>query len=652
MSGIVSTIGQKCRRCYSCVRECPANAIRVVNGQAIVQNERCISCGHCIKVCSQNAKFVVSEIEKVENMLAKNAVYAIVAPSFAASFPDDYLKIPSAIRELGFKSVMETAFGADLIAQSYFACYENSKNGTVITSSCPAISNYIEKYFENLVPMLAQVVSPMIAMGKYLKSIYGNEIKVVFIGPCIAKKSEYIDEEVAGNIDSVLTFSELKELFRLNNFNLSDFESSSFDPPLANYGKSFPIAGGLLRTIGLSEELLAKERIVVEGKKQVEQIIKDVFENKIQNKFIDILFCEGCINGPAIDSNLNYYSKREKVIDYIKEASSYVDQTVWKSEIFNSRNLNFRRKFIYKHQRRPMPTEEKIREILARTNKFGIKDELNCGACGYRTCREYAISIAKGLAEDDMCLPFLLNKIELAYRELQETQQQLHDAEKLASIGQLAAGIAHEINNPLGTIMMFSSILKKKYQHTDQSSIDDLNLIIEEAKRCKHIVANLLNFAREGKLKISKFNLLKLIDEILYRDLYKKINEINVEVNSNSSELFINADYDQLKEVFLNIFINSFEAMEESIYKNLIINIKANFNDVAIEINDSGCGISEENIKKIFTPFFSTKKIGKGTGLGLAITYGIIKMHKGDISVESNLNKGTSIKIILPINQN
>lgn len=652
MSGIVSTIGQKCRRCYSCVRECPANAIRVVNGQAIVQTERCISCGHCIKVCSQDAKFVVSEIEKVENMLARNAVYAIVAPSFAASFPDDYLKIPSAIRKLGFKSVMETAFGADLIAQSYFTLYENSKNGTVITSSCPAISNYIEKYFENLVPMLAEVVSPMIAMGKYLKYLYGNEIKVVFIGPCIAKKSEYIDEEVAGNIDSVLTFSELRELFRLNNVNLSDFESSSFDPPLANHGKSYPIAGGLLRTIGLSEELLAKERIVVEGKKQVEQIIKDVYENKIQNKFIDILFCEGCINGPAIDSNLNYYSKREKVIDYIKEASSYVDQTVWKSEIFNSRNLDFRRKFIYKHQRKPMPTEEKIQEILARTNKFGIKDELNCGACGYRTCREYAISIAKGLAEDDMCLPFLLNKIELAYRKLQETQQQLHDAEKLASIGQLAAGIAHEINNPLGTIMMFSSILKKKYQHTDQSSINDLNLIIEEAKRCKHIVANLLNFAREGKLKISKFNLLNLIDEILYKDLYEKINEINVEVNSNSLELFINADYDQLKEVFLNIFINAIEAMEESIKKNLIIEIETNYNDVAIEIKDSGCGISEENIKKIFTPFFSTKKIGKGTGLGLAITYGIIKMHKGDISVESILNKGTSIKIILPINQN
>lgn len=652
MSGIVSTIGQKCRRCYSCVRECPANAIRVVNGQAIVQPERCISCGHCVKVCSQNAKYISSDIEYVQFLLKNNKVAAIVAPSFAASFPEEYLKIPTALHKLGFEIVCETAFGADLIAQNYLTLYENSGNGTVITSSCPAINNYIEKYFENLVPLLAPVVSPMIAMGKYLKRIYSERIKVVFIGPCIAKKSEFIDSEVEGIIDSVLTFSELKELLCLNKIILSECTESFFDPPLANQGKAFPIAGGLLKTIGLKEDILAKERIVVEGKKQVEQIIKDINENKIKNKFIDILFCEGCINGPAIDSDLNYYSKREKVIDYIEKAISHVDQTVWKSQIFNARDLNFSRTFEYKHQRKPMPSEEKIKEILARTNKFEKKDELNCGACGYQTCREYAISIAKGLAEDDMCLPFLLDKVEAAYKELKETQEQLHNAEKLASIGQLAAGVAHEINNPLGTIMMYSSILKKKYFDTDPTSIQDLSLIIEEAKRCKNIVSNLLNFAREGKLRLSKFNLYKLIDDIITKDLFSQLKSCLTILDSYSNEIFITADYDQLKEVFLNIINNSIEAMEESEKKNLKIYLIQKTNNIVIEFHDSGCGIKEENLNKIFVPFFTTKKIGKGTGLGLAIAYGIIKMHKGEITVESKFNEGTIIKITLPINQN
>jgi iron only hydrogenase large subunit-like protein len=617
-----------------------------------VQPERCISCGHCVKVCSQNAKYISSNVGYVQQMLDRERICAIVAPSFAASFPEDYLKLPSALRKLGFEIVCETAFGADLIAQSYTNLYECSANGTVITSSCPAINNYIEKYFENLVPMLAPIVSPMIAMGKYIKSVYSDKIKVVFIGPCIAKKSEYIDPEVEGIIDSVLTFAELKELFSDNNINISECSNDFFDPPLANLGKSFPIAGGLLKTIGLKEDILAKERIVVDGKIQVEQIIKDIYENKIENKFIDILFCEGCINGPAIDSNLNYYSKREKVIDYIEEAESHVDHTLWKSQIFNARNLNFDRKFEYKHQRKPMPTEEKIREILERTNKFSKKDELNCGACGYQTCREYAISIAKGLAEDDMCLPFLLYKVEAAYKELKETQKQLHNAEKLASIGQLAAGVAHEINNPLGTIMMYSGILKKKYQNEDYVFIEDLNLIIEEAKRCKNIVSNLLNFAREGRLRLSEFNVYKLLDDILNKDLYNSLINYDVKINSFSSEILITADYDQLKEVFLNIINNAIEAMEDSSRKNLTINLLKQNENIIIEFHDTGCGIKEEYLNKIFVPFFTTKKIGKGTGLGLAIAYGIIKMHNGEISVESKLNQGTVIKITLHINQN
>ncbi|KAB2841132.1 MAG: histidine kinase, partial [Melioribacteraceae bacterium] len=278
MAGIVSTIGQKCRRCFSCIRECPATAIRVVNGQAFVITERCLSCGHCVKVCSQHAKEISSDIEKVLfKLIPKGKTVAMVAPSFAASFPNDYLKLPSALKSMGFIKVTEAAFGADLISPLYGKLFEKIDGRTIISSPCPAIYNYIEKYFTELVPNLAPIVSPMIAMGRYLKETLGNDIKVVFIGPCVAKKSEYIDEEVNDAVDAVLTFTELKKIFNDNNIDISSFNEIEFDPPYANLGKSFPLTGGLLKTAKISGDILAKKVIVVDGKEKVEEIIQDVW---------------------------------------------------------------------------------------------------------------------------------------------------------------------------------------------------------------------------------------------------------------------------------------------------------------------------------------------------------------------------------------
>ena len=652
-TGIVSTIGQKCRRCYSCVRECPAIAIRVENGQAVVITERCISCGHCVKVCSQNAKKILSDNERLlQDILPNNKTIAIIAPSFSASFPDDYMKLPTALRKLGFESVVETAFGADLVSEKYRDYYEKNEGKTIISSPCPAIYNYIEKYFVELVPNLATIVSPMIAMGRYLKTTIGEDVKVVFIGPCVAKKFEYQDNDVSDAIDAVLTFKELKEIFDEQNINLSELEDSDFDPPHSRLGKSFSLSGGLLKTATIDNDVLAKDIIVVDGKEKVEEIIKDVANNKINSKFIDILFCEGCINGPAIDSDLNYYSKREKVIEYIDRNIKHVDRNVWQSNIYNARKLNLERDFTPNNQSRPVPSEEKIKEILARTNKFTKQDELNCGACGYPSCREYAIAIGKDLAEEDMCLTYLLDKIEKAYDELKETQTQLHNAEKLASIGQLAAGVAHEINNPLGTIMLYASMLKKEVETKVGSaqSVDDVRLIIDEANRCKNIVSNLLNFARQGKLKIQPVNLGSLIKDIVKSTNNRpEFRNIKIETNDFSNLENIEADADQIKQVFLNVINNGCEALDESDNKELIIKLTNTEKFLITEITDTGCGIEEENIKKLFTPFFTTKKIGKGTGLGLAITYGIVKMHKGDIKIESEPGKGTKVTIKIPI---
>lgn len=653
-NGIVSTILDRCKRCYSCIRECPAQAIKVINGQARVISERCIACGHCVKVCSQDAKMIESDIDLVttEILPTKRAV-AIVAPSFAASFPENYTKVPSALRKIGFTQVVETAFGADLVSSYYADEITGENKKTIISSSCPAVINYIEKYHTELVPNLAKIVSPMIAVGKYLKENLGSETPIVFVGPCVAKKSEYKSEEVDGVIDAVLTFTELKEILFKYSVNFNRLEESDFDPPHAYLGKSFPLAGGLLKTANVSDDILEKEIIVVEGKKKVLEIIDEISDNKINAKFVDILFCEGCISGPAIDSDLNYYSRREKVINYIDKKIHSTDKQLWKSNIYNSRNLDFSREFTAKNQRRPYPTEEKIKEILAETEKYSVKDELNCGACGYETCRAYAVAIAKDLAEKEMCLPYLVDKLGKAYNELNETQEQLRIAEKLASIGQLAAGVAHEINNPLGSILIYSSMLKNTIEKAtaDEQSREDLDLIIDEAKRCKNIVANLLNFARQGKLNLTTVNFSKLLNSVI--KLVRKnpdYADVNIKVETDGKGNQIEADEDQLKQVLLNLLNNACEAMSEIQEKTITVKLSNEENEIVAEITDRGCGISQENYGKIFTPFFTTKKIGKGTGLGLAISYGIIKMHRGDISFKSEVGKGTTFKLKLPKN--
>jgi two-component system, NtrC family, sensor kinase len=652
--GIISTIYDRCKRCYSCVRECPAKAIQVLNGQAAVVPERCIACGHCVKVCSQKAKNIKNDAHQtLDYILAFDKTAAIVAPSFAASFPDGAYKFPTALRHLGFNYVIETAFGADLISPFYKNEMQKGGSGTIINSSCPAVVNYIEKYYGDLVPNLARVVSPMIATARYIKEKIGEDTKIIFIGPCIAKMSEYKDPEVAGVIDAVLTFSDIKEVLQNSGININNMRESDFDPPIGYLGKAYPLAGGLLKTADISGDVLEKEIIVVEGKKKVIDIIEDISRNNINAKLVDLLFCEGCISGPAIDSDLNYYSKREKIIDYVNHKINAADKQVWKSNIYNSRNLDLSRGFTHKNQRRPMPNEERIKEILAETKKYTEKDELNCGSCGYISCREYAIAIGKGLAEKEMCLPFLIDELGKAYNDLKDTQEQLRIAEKLASIGQLAAGVAHEINNPLATILLYSSMLKEDLEKNcaGKTTSEDLQLVIEEANRCKNIVNNLLNFARQGKLHISRINMCNLFNSILKGVRLNPANrDIIVQGDRKLEDCLFDGDEEQLKQVFLNLINNACEAMEESKEKKISIKLFEEGNYLLIEISDTGAGISRENYSKIFTPFFTTKKIGKGTGLGLAITYGIVKMHRGFISFQSEVGKGTTFKVKLPKN--
>jgi two-component system, NtrC family, sensor kinase len=657
---VVSTIKEKCRRCYTCVRKCPAKAIKVEEGQAKVVKERCIACGSCIKVCRQEAKAVRDSIQQAKEFLAHGeGAIACLAPSFPAAFPQTKPgQIISALKVLGFAEVMEVAFGAELVARAHARWARKNKNKFFISSPCPALILYIKKYFPSLVPHLAPIVSPMVAIGRMIKRAYRPEAKVVFIGPCIAKKAEIDDPEVSQDVDVVLTFSELEEMIKEKGIALEKLPESDPDGPTPNLGRIFPVPGGLLRTAAMREDICQNQILTTEGKDACTQILNELLDGAVEAQFLDLLFCEGCINGPAFPNELSVFARKELVANYAKMRLAKERETKNSADLRKYGRINLKRTFSVEDRRLPTPSYEIIREILRRTNKIRTEDELNCGACGYNSCQEKASAVYWGLAENEMCLPYLidqleenLNRLAQSHRELTETQQQLIQSEKMASVGQLAAGVAHEINNPLGTILLYSHMLLEKLESQDARR-DELDTIAKEAARCRDIVRGLLNFARQRKLQVEDIDLNKILYEALAVAAKQPSFQMVKIIQDLDPKLpLISGDPVQLKEVFANILSNAGEAMPDGGEVRVFSRFPDSGNQIEVVIHDTGHGIPPENLNKIFMPFFTTKKIGKGTGLGLAIAYGIIKMHRGSIEVESKKEEGTLFRVKLPLFQ-
>ena len=651
MDYVISTIPERCQRCYCCVRECPANAIQIQNGQAVVLSARCVGCGNCIKVCTQNAKAVrdgVMSLLALFDASGKKERVALVAPSFPAAFPGvPPLRVIGALRAFGFTRVVEVAFGADLVSEAYGEHIADSA-GPVITTPCPAIVEYIEKYHPSLIPSLAPVVSPMIAAGKVVRERYGADALCVFVGPCVAKKLEIHDPGVAGVIDEALTFDELRRLFDEAGIDPTREEETEFDPPRAHLGQIYPVSGGLLKSAGISSDVMDEEVIVVEGRQRCLDIISEIEHGKVNSRLIDILFCEGCVNGPGMTGSLNYYEKRECIISWVKARGRDLDQADWHDAVEQYRGLDLGRGFEDRRIEERVPDEHEIQRILLAMGKRETAQQINCGACGYETCRELAKAVAQGIAEKQMCLQYTIDNLERSHRELAEAQAQLIQTEKLASVGQLAAGVAHEINNPLGTIVLYSHLLLKQLQEADPAR-EDIAFIIAEAERCRTIVGSLLNFARQGKLVLGEVRAEALVEPIVAmlrrREEFENI-DMQVHVDAGLPPLHVDAD--QMKQVLLNLAINACEAMPEGGTLRIGIHPAETPREVEIRVEDTGTGIPKENLGRLFTPFFTTKQIGKGTGLGLPIAYGIIKLHHGRIGVESEPGHGSVFTITLP----
>ncbi len=411
--GPITTVKESCRKCYSCVRNCPVKAIKVKKDCAEVIHQRCIGCGKCIKVCSQQAKVIVDGTELTRSFLdGRQEVVAVLGCSFPAFFNDARpAQLVTGIKRLGFCEVHEGAYGVELIQSAYTQRISQGAEGPLLSTHCPTIVDLIERHYPQLLRSMLGVVSPMVAIGRFIKAHRGEKTRVVYISSCIAGKFEIEAEEVAGAIDLVLTYKELSQMLKERGIDLPRLPDTPFDGLAPRAGRLFAVSGGPFQAFGVHHDFLDPDFISTEGEENALEVIKDLAAGRITPKIVDLRFCGGgCIGGPGKNNRLTTFSKRNLIIRYFDGAEVPYDTLGHYLEKVPLPDMT--RRFKNKFRRLDLPGSDSIRKILQSTNKFIEQDELDCGACGYPTCREHAVAVYQGLAEPEMCLPFSLKRLE------------------------------------------------------------------------------------------------------------------------------------------------------------------------------------------------------------------------------------------------
>ena len=387
-----------CKNCYKCIRHCPVKSIRFSGNQAHIIDNECILCGHCFVVCPQNAKQIVDDTEKVKVMLqGEDPVIVSLAPSFIANYEGVGIgSMRRALKKLGFADVEETAIGATIVKTEYERMLAEDHKDVIISSCCHSANLLIQKYFPGALPYLADVLSPMLAHCQDIKRRMPNA-KTVFIGPCVAKKDEA--DHYKGLTDAVLTFEELTNWLNKEGIEL-EHEVDAQEESLARF---FPVTGGVLKT--MRQDAPGFTYLSIDGVANCMEALKDIESGKIHHCFIEMNACSGgCVSGPVMEK----YHKNP-IKDYVA-VSSYAGTKDF--DVPQPDLMHLRKSFSPIEPDAKMPSETEISAILRQMGKFRPSQELNCGSCGYNTCREKAIAIYQGKAEASMCLPYLKDKAE------------------------------------------------------------------------------------------------------------------------------------------------------------------------------------------------------------------------------------------------
>lgn len=396
----VYTLTNECHDCYKCIRECPVKAIKIENGHASVIPEKCIACGNCVKTCPSNAKRVRCDIDKAQALIrAQKDVYVSLAPSWRASFENSAEKMIALLKQLGFKEVSETALGAQEVSIKTAQMLNNAEKGLFISSACPVIVDYIRQYMPEFTKYITPIGSPLMTHSKMLKETFGEDIAIVFIGPCIGKKNEVT---YSGLFDVALTFEELRMWFNEEIIDITKVardKKFKFVPESAYEGTLYPIDGGMNQTIRKSGVNDNVQLLEVCGFNALQRALKNLDPEKLDKTiFIEALACEGgCVGGPCISSEKSgitmvsdILTKEKKRESIPAEPKVVVDYSIEPKKIVDS----------------DYPLEE-ILKTLKKIGKHTIDDELNCGGCGYATCRDLAKALLDGDAETSMCVSYM-----------------------------------------------------------------------------------------------------------------------------------------------------------------------------------------------------------------------------------------------------
>jgi iron only hydrogenase large subunit-like protein len=488
MEGIIGLNKSNCKNCYKCIRNCPVKSIAYRDEQIHIIGDECIYCGNCLLICPQNAKYINSDLPKVKKAInAGEKLYVSLAPSYIAAFPKTgILKISAALKKLGFSHVEETAIGAEQVTLEYEKLLRDHKMRNIITTSCPSVNLLIEKNYPSLISQLAPVVTPVIAHAHMIKQIYGIRAKVVFIGPCISKKYECTDPDNGNLLYSVLTFDELEKWFLEENvdFSQEDLNGRTLTNTLPRF---YPAPGGIIKNLH-RDERRSYECLSIDGVDRCIEILDSIAKNNLSGYFLELNACSGgCLGGPILKlMHASFLNSKDMLIRNVKrtnEAPPALTEGI-------SAQLN--KKFRSRSVKREPIDEEKIQSVLASTGKTTPDKELNCGCCGYNTCREKAIAVLQGKADINMCIPYMRELAEsmsntvventptgiLVINSHLDIQQFNPSAAKLLNLNEKAIG------QPIGRILPsadFEEVFRNGKNILNHKQVySDLGLILEQ----------------------------------------------------------------------------------------------------------------------------------------------------------------------------
>jgi iron only hydrogenase large subunit-like protein len=542
MEPLIKITRGKCKLCYACVRECPAKAIKIETGSAQIIPDRCIGCGSCVKACVPDAiVYRNSKQELIELLNTHQNVIALMAPSISGEFSDigDYRNFVSMIRMLGFKYVMEVAFGADLIAFKYKELYDNYKGKYYITTNCPVTVSHVEKYYPDIIDNLAPFVSPMIATAMVAHKKYGAECKLVYIGPCIHSKEEILLYDGDRKIEVALTYKELRELFAEFGITENVVEYSEFDPPLGRKGGLFPISRGMLQAVDINEDLLTGRILITTGRENFLSSLKTFQSSHDLKQHLDIMYCEGCIMGPGTTKGANKFERRSQVIKYVNKRLKSFNEDEWQQSIDEFLQFDFSRKYNANDNRLPEPTEDQLTQTLKDLDKEKPENQISCGSCGYATCREFAIAINQGLAKPEMCTTFSMTKMRKYIRELasaneklENTRIALHESEELARAEQMLAKEAAETVSVMLQKLPTGVVIVDEHLGIVEANKYFIEILGEDAEAVNDVIPGLVGADLKTLIPFHKLfaSVLMTGEEIINRDVYygKKLLNLSV----------------------------------------------------------------------------------------------------------------------------